>query len=148
MNTENIETVVVPSETPTQNKSVLSELNETVANMIGRAGERIKNIFIEKQVNDEINRRAGLLANLVTAMTKFKRECNKFKADLLTYNLDGSVASESFSKKVVDERKKALEKLAKAEKILAKAINDNDYSNVEQVTKELSAGGGEKSEST
>lgn len=119
--------------------SPLFELNEAVNTLIKDAGPKIKTLFIEKQVTDEINRRAGLLAGLVVAMTKFKRELNKFKPDNISYDVNGAVISESYSKKTVDDRKKAIEKLAKAEKALGRALNENDYSTVEQMTKELSA---------
>jgi hypothetical protein len=123
----------------TTSLSPLATLNEEVAQAIKGSGVTIKNTVVAKFVQDEINRRADLLARLIVAINTFRKEGFKIKADVVSYNAAGEVASENWSKAQLDKKKKFDEKLAKAENVFAKALNDNEYDKVEEVINQLKA---------
>jgi hypothetical protein len=118
---------------------MLQEFNTEVADLIKGSSDKVKTIVRDKFVNDEINKRADLLSRLIVALNTFRKEALKVRADVVTYNESGEKQSESWSKAQLDKKKKADEKIGKAEKAFEKALNDNDYSTIEQVIKELQA---------
>jgi hypothetical protein len=124
----------------TSNTSALATLNEEVSAVIKSSGPVVRQSVIDKFVDEEIKRRSDLLTRLVIAINAFRKQGSKFKPDLVTYDGDGKVTSEGWTKGLLDQKKKFTEKLDKADKAFEKALNDGDYNNVENVIKELSAG--------
>lgn len=122
----------------TTGPSKLIDLDNVIKGMIKDSGDTIRNTFIDKQIQKEVEKRVNLLSELFSALLKFKREVEKIKPDIISMDADGKVTSESWSKKAVENRKSSLEKLNKAEKVLEKAIGENDYNQVEQTIKSLS----------
>ena len=121
--------------------SVIAALNGEVAEALKTSGAGIRETVKQKFITDEVNRRAELLLRLVVAINNFRKEGFKIKADLVSYNAEGGVANEGWSKPQLDKRKKFTEKMEKAEKVFEKAVNESDFSQVEAITKELSAAG-------
>lgn len=122
----------------------IEEINKQVMESVNSSKDKILDAITNKFVQDELNRRTDLLTRLVTTTTTFRKEGAKIKPDLTTYNIDGSVASESWSKAQLDKKKKFEEKLAKADKAFERALNENDYNPIENLIKELK--GEQKSE--
>jgi hypothetical protein len=122
---------------PETNVSPLATLNEEVAQAIKGSGATIKGAVVAKFVQDEVNRRADLLARLIVAINTFRKEGFKIKPDVVSYNATGEVASENWSKQQLEKKKKFDEKFAKAEAVFAKALTDNEYDKVEGVINEL-----------
>ena len=115
------------------------ELNQVITAAISASGETIKNSYVNAQVNKEIERRVDLLTKLVEALSVAKKALNKYRPDSVVYGKDGQVQSEGFTEKTFKERAKAIEKVNKGEKALDAALS-NDYSNTENMIKELAAG--------
>lgn len=124
--------------TPVPTASSLEQINETIKTTIADSIDRVKNLVIDGFVNTEINRRADLLTKLVTAINAFAKEQVKIKPDVISYDDKGQVIRQEWSKAKVDEKKKFSDKLAKAQKAFDNALGNNDYSNVENIIKELS----------
>ena len=125
------------TETQTE-QTALEKINNTIKSLISESKQKVTDIIVEKFVIDEINRRADLLARLVTAINNYSKEQYKIKADLLSYDEKGTVLREEWSKTKLEEKKKFNEKLNKAQKAFENALEKNDYSNLENIIKELS----------
>lgn len=100
-----------------------------VAEQIASAGPAILGKVIDKLATVEIEKRADALLNAVNAAVATKRELQKVKPDNVTYDGEGKVASETYSKAKIDEKKKLQEKLAKIEAAVEKAVG-GDFSKV------------------
>lgn len=125
------------SETFTQPTSASFSLNQEVAEAIKGSGETIKQAVKSKFVQEEVNRRADLLARLLVAINTFRKEGFKFKPDVIAYNADKTVAHEHWSKAQLDKKQKFEEKLAKAEKSFELALNKNEYDEIENIINQL-----------
>lgn len=119
--------------------SPVVELKGLIDAGISQSSEAVKQAFIKQNVDQEIARRVVLLQNLYTAIMTAKKEFNKFKADDIKYDATGKVVGEFWTKTALEARKKAEEKLTKAEKVLQKVLSENDYSQVDGVINELKA---------
>lgn len=114
-----------------------------MAEGIKGAGPQIRDIVKSKFIQEEVQRRAGLLERLVVALNAFRKEGFKIKPDQQSFDASGKLVSEGWTKAALDKKKKYEEKLAKAEKAFEKALGENDYGSVENVIKELQAQGGD-----
>jgi len=123
MSTENPEL----DTTQDANADVLSELNKTVALKISNATKQISNAVVDQFVNLEVTRRTDLLFKAVEDCNKARNEFKKIKPDVQSYDADGKLVSENWSKAKVEERKKAIESIKKKEKVIEKALS-GDFS--------------------
>lgn len=110
-------------------KSKAQEMLADVAGKIKDSGEAIRQRLVDAMVEKEVAQRVELLDKafqkrfeLLTAFNKVNR------ADQETYNADGSVATQSYTKARLEEIKKAKEALEKHENALEKALTSNDFS--------------------
>lgn len=123
-------------------KSPVMELKGLIDTGIANSGPTVKESVVKLNIDLEINRRVDLMNKLYAAILAAKKEINKFKPDNVSYTLDGKIAMETYSKAVLDNRKKAVEKLTKAENVLGKMLTENDFSQTESVLNELKATAG------
>jgi hypothetical protein len=100
-----------------------------VADKIKGSGDAVRQRLVDAMVEKELAQRVELLDKafqkrfeLLTGLRKIDR------ADQETYNADGSVATQSYTKARLDEIKKAKEALEKHENALEKALTSNDFS--------------------
>jgi hypothetical protein len=107
-----------------------------VAARIKESGPEVYNRFRDKLVEDEIASRVGLLDKAFQKRFQLLTDLRKVdRADNETYNADGSVATQSYSKPRLEEIKKAKEALAKHENALEKALAGNDWSKLKETCK-------------
>lgn len=124
----------------TLKETKMAEQNETkdskaqgllaeVADKIKGSGDAVRQRLVDAMVEKELAQRVDLLDKafqkrfeLLTALRKIDR------ADQETYNADGTVATQSYTKARLDEIKKAKEALEKHENALEKALSSNDFS--------------------
>lgn len=139
METEN--TIDNKTQTP------LDQINETIKSTLSSSTDKVKNLVIDGFVNVEVNRRADLLSKLVTAINTFNREGNKIKPDVISYDSTGVVLRSEWSKIKVEEKKRFNDKLNKANKAFENALDKGDYSNIENIIKELAVKSNTKEES-
>lgn len=100
-----------------------------VADKIKGSGEAVRQRLVDAMVEKEVSQRVDLLDKafqkrfeLLTTLRKVDR------ADQETYNADGTVATQSYTKARLEEIKKAKEALEKHENALEKALTSNDFS--------------------
>lgn len=99
----------------------------------------IRSRVVDQLVEEEIGRRADLLAKVFAVREQTARDLDKLRPDQVFYNDKGEKVNETFSKAKFEERKKATEKLGKIDKALDKAINEANYEDLKKW-----AGGGDK----
>jgi hypothetical protein len=104
--------------------------------------ERIKNIapavsdkVVEHLVNKELTRRSEAVIQGFGDLDKMKTELKKIKPDVVSYNLDGSVANSNWTKATLEAKNKLEQKMEKLTKALDKALVDNDYSDLYNIAK-------------
>lgn len=85
---------------------------------------------IDRLATLEIERRADALLKAINLAFSIKKDLYKVKPDIVAYTLEGTIASEQWSKAKLEERKKLTEKLEKVERIIAKAVDKGDYSDI------------------
>lgn len=110
-------------------KTVRQAVTEQIAQAVPAVQDRVVQHFVEK----EVARRADIITRGLDKHQELQRERAKTnKPDAVTYNADGSVASEGYTKDRIEANKKADEKLAKYERALDKAI-EGDVSDLSQL---------------
>lgn len=114
----------------------IKSINVAVAEKIAAVGSKTAiDIVVESLVKTEVNRRADALEKGLKLHEDTYRELRKVKPDQITYNLDGTKQSETYSKEAVENNKKLTEKLAKIEKAVVKATDENDWSDLYNLVK-------------
>lgn len=110
-------------------KTKAQEMIAEIAAKVKDSGAEVLRRSIERSVELEISSRVDILDKafqkrfeLLAALGKVNR------ADVVTYNADESIASQSYSKPRLEEIKKAKEALEKHENALEKALTSNDFS--------------------
>ena len=101
-------------------------IQQTIAEKIGTSNETVRNRLIDHLVETEIEKRSNKMIQIFVEIEKMTKNLNKLRADVKTFNEDGSIATETWSKQRLDERRKATEILAKFQKAFDKAL-DGDY---------------------
>ena len=100
----------------------------------------IRGRVVDQLVEEEISKRADLLAKVFAVREQTNRDLDKIRPDQVSYNDKGEKVSEFFSKAKFEERKKATERLGKIDKALDKALNEANYEEL----KKWASGGGDK----
>lgn len=118
------------TQTAATTPSASLSISMKVAERISTAGTTILTKVVDSLANVEIEKRADALLKAVNLAVATQRELNKAKPDVVSYNDDGSVKDASWTKPKLEEKKKLVEKLAKIEAAVAKAIEKNDFSGV------------------
>ena len=122
----------------------LTTLQETVASTISGSGDNVAQKVVDFFVQKETDRRVTALTAAVTSLEADEKSLLKIKPDQQSYNADGTVAQEFYSKAKIEERKKLTEKIEKLKKAVSKALEKNDFGDLFNVAKPE----GEKSDKT
>lgn len=126
------------------NNDSAKETKETkVTGLLAEVAERVKvsapevyNRLRDSMVEKEVASRVQLLDTAFQKRRELSNELTKVnRPDQETYNVDGSVASQSYTKARLEEIKKAKETLAKMEEAMERALADNDWSKLKNLVK-------------
>lgn len=99
-----------------------------VSDKIKGAGDAIRNRLVETMVEKELASRVDCLDKAFQKRFELLNNLNKInRADTETYDADGKVATQSYTKPRLEEIKKAKEALEKHENALEKALTSNDF---------------------
>jgi hypothetical protein len=119
-----------------------TSVKELVAERLANSGDAVKELVIEKLVDDELEKRKQLVLKGVDAVDNARKDLSKIKPDQTSFDVEGQpVGTPAYSRGKLDELNKAKQKLAKLEGALNKALENNDYQELEKV---LSQGGENK----
>lgn len=110
--------------------NLLSSISERVKH----SAEDVRKQVIEQRVKAVVDQRADMLDKALTVRETLSKEINKIsKPDVQTYTESGAVASSSYSEERVKQLKDKREKLAKVDKAIALALDNNDWSKLNEV---------------
>jgi hypothetical protein len=111
-----------------ENETKSPSVKETVVNRLARTGLAVRDAVIDILVKEETEKRVVAATKAVNKLSELEKELKKLsKPDVETFNVDMSPATSSFSKSRVEEIKKVREQIAKVEKALTEAFENNDF---------------------
>lgn len=114
----------------------IKSINTAVAEQIAKLGStKVIDTVVESLVKVEITRRSDALEKAMKLHEDTLREIRKVKPDQVTFNLDGTKASETYSKQAYENNKKLNEKLAKIEKVIVAATEQEKWGDLYNLVK-------------
>lgn len=114
----------------------MTTVKQLVTDRLGGVGPTVREKVVDLMVDQEIDRRVKAVSALVTKLDEINTNLKKIdRADVETFNQDGTVATSSFTKARLEEIKKAKEQATKIEKALDQAFENNDFQKVFELAK-------------
>jgi hypothetical protein len=114
-------------------------IREAVAAKLANSGEQVVSSVIDALANAELSKRESALLSGLTALDKLERDIRKIRPDQRSLNVDGSVSAETFSPAKYDELKRAKEQAERYQSAIAKALNERDFSKLNELTAKADA---------
>jgi len=116
--------------------SAVATLRERVEQSIAGSAPVIVNKVIAKFVDEEIDRRAGLVVQGITRLRQLETDFAKTnKPDQVFYDAAGVETQSTYTKGKLDAINKAKKEVTKLSEALDKAINSGDYKGLEETLK-------------
>jgi hypothetical protein len=111
-------------------------VKQLVTDRLGAIGPVVQSKVVDLLVDQEVERRVKAVSVLVAKLDELNGNLKKIdRADVETFNQDGSPATATFTKARLEEIKKAKEQIAKIEKALDMAFENNDFQKVFDLAK-------------
>lgn len=105
-----------------------TSIKEAVAEKLASNGNTVREAVVELLAEEETQKRVTAAVSAVKKLTDIQKEQKKInKADVETFNADGSVASSQYTKGRLDEIKKLNEQISKVEAALTEAFDNNNF---------------------
>ena len=109
-------------------------IEEAVAERFAKLGGEVADAAINILVEKELDKRKVQVVSAFSEYDELQKRLRRLdKGDVLSYNGDGSVATQAFSKQRLDELKKVKERMAKLEKALEDAIANSDFKKLNEL---------------
>ncbi len=96
---------------------------------------QVRESYIQQEVQAKVAQRVGLVQKAMVELATQRKELEKAKPDDVKYDVSGKIVQEFYSKEVIEKRKKFVERTAKVEKALTKALETGDYTELENLVK-------------
>ena len=114
----------------------IKSINTAVAEQITKLGStKVIDTVVESLVKVEISRRSDALEKAIKLHEDTLRQIRKVKPDQVTYKLDRTKDSETYSKQAFENNKKLNEKLAKIEKTIVGATENEKWGDLYNLVK-------------
>lgn len=114
----------------------MSNINTEVANRLAAISPVVTEKVIDHLVSKEVNRRADAVITALGSIDKFTAELKKHKPDVVSYDDAGAVVSASWTKAKLEEKNKVENSIKKLNAAVEKALNENDYADLFNLTKQ------------
>lgn len=116
--------------------SIVRDIREAVKTGLIRSNEAVRAKLVEGEVTSEINKRHSAALKVFEKIEALEMEIRKIKPTFPGYTLSGEPIGEPFyTKEQADNTKKNSEQLARLNAALSKALTDNDFSKVLEMSK-------------
>lgn len=115
--------------------SASTDIRTTVAIRISKISPVVTDRVIEHLVQQELEKRTSAVIKGIEKLLTLERESFKLKADMVSYNEDGSVKDIAFSEARLKERKENQEKTEKLRNALDAAIGKGDMDKLYNLVK-------------
>ncbi len=113
----------------------MTTLSEKVNNALAGISTDVEKAIIDGIVKREVEKRAVAVTKVYDQMMREEKELRKVdRADQKTFNKDGSIAAETYSKERLDAIKKHNQAIEKMMKAIEKALAQQDFSDVYNLT--------------
>lgn len=122
--------------------SVQIKIAEQITNIAPKVEDSIVAVFVER----ELEKRSTATVKVLDDLLKLESTLKKIRPDVKTYDADGKVTSESYSKAKADELKKTKERITKYTNALSKALEEGDFENVYNIKNQNPNSDGNKPE--
>lgn len=114
----------------------IKSINIAIAEGIAKLGStKVVDTVVESLVRVEILKRADALEKAIKLHDDTIKEIRKIKPDQITYDLDGTKQTETYSKSVIDNNKKFTDKLKKIEKTIVDATEAEKWGDLYNLVK-------------
>jgi hypothetical protein len=125
--------------------SPVQSLRDTIDEKIAALGPALRGKVADTFVDAELDRRAKIVLAGVTALREAEADLQKInRGDSVSYDVDGKIASQTYTKNRLTEIKKARERILKLEFALTKTISDHAVSeDFEKLEKAIKSKGGD-----
>lgn len=100
----------------------LQDVRSMIAEKIAALGEEIATEVVVAHVERDKKRKVDALVKVMDMLDTTNKDFNKLGPDNVTYGEDGKKATETFSKKRIDERAKAKGRITKLTNAINKAL--------------------------
>lgn len=117
-------------------------INIAVAEKLATSGTQVVERVVNRLTEVELGRRADALLKAVELSGKLAKDLAKIdRPDVQTFDGDGKVVTETYTKARLEERKKLRDRIAKVEKAFEKATNvPPDYADLFNLKDDSSSG--------
>lgn len=110
-----------------------SSIREKVAQEIAALAPRLESELVDHLVDREVEKRTKSLVNVLDKLMTLESEAKKLGEDIVAYDETGKAISKMFSKKRIEERAKNRGRIQKHINAINKALEKNDYSDLNQL---------------
>src|ERR1051325_2448946 len=110
---------------------LLAQVSEAVKGSTEAVQNRVKDTLVER----ELANRADLLLKGLEKIREAKKELDKIRPDIESFDEGGTKVHAHYSKAKLDERKKALELRDKLEKAWEQAFNGESFDKLRELVK-------------
>ena len=108
-----------------ENWQILTTQNK-IAEQISTLAPAVEDEVVKALVNRQLNKRSTAVVSAVDLLERLEIDLRKINPEK-TYDKDGNVVSEYYTKQKLEERNKLLQKIEKLNKALNKALEKSDY---------------------
>ena len=119
-------------------------VQQKIATQIAELAPSVEETVVNTLVERELAKRSEAVVQCMDTLAKLEGDLRKTKPDQVSFDNDGKIISESFSKSKFEEKKKLIDRIGKYTSAITKAIEKADFSDVYNL-KNQGAGGGSSS---
>jgi len=105
------------------------KLHERIVESLADVGPKVEDAVVDAMVTREVNKRSQAIVTVMDKLHRLENETKKIsKPDQESYDGEGKLVSQTFSKEKAKAIKEHGEKVEKVRKALSKALDEGDYS--------------------
>jgi len=128
------------------NKDAGISVQQKIATQIAELAPSVEETVVNTLVERELTKRSEAVVQCMDTLGKLEGDLRKIKPDQVSYDSDGKIISESFSRNKFEEKKKLIERIGKYTNAITKAIEKADFSDVYNLKNQGSGGGKDSTE--
>ena len=127
-------------------KETGTSVHQKIATQITELAPSVEETVINTLVERELTKRSEAVVQCMDMLGKLEGDLKKIKPDQVSFDTDGKIISESFSKNKFEEKKKLIERIGKYTNAITKAIEKADFNDVYNLKNQGASGGSSSKE--
>lgn len=117
------------------NTTTTVDLLSQVSDAVKDSSELVRKRLVDALVDRELTSRVDLLDKALTKLKDAKKEVDKLRPDVETFDETGAKVTSHYSKAKLEERKKAVEAKEKLEKAVEQALSGESFDKLKELMK-------------